>query len=75
MFKVDRTLSREYPDPYFLCIDLTTGKTSTQPPIQLFSLKGQDYIYNEVLGVGGADGKSSGVVSSPVAGGLMTIWG
>ena len=35
-FKVDRTLSREYQDPYFLCIDLTTGKTSTQPPIQMF---------------------------------------
>ena len=51
MFKVDRTLSREYPDPYFLCIDLTTGKTSTQPPVQLFSLKGKDYIFNEVLGV------------------------
>ena len=50
-FKVDRTLSREYQDPYFLCIDLTTGKTSTQPPIQMFSLKGKDYIFNEVLGV------------------------
>ena len=74
-FKVDRTLSREYQDPYFLCIDLTTGKTSTQPPIQMFSLKGKDYIFNEVLGVGGRSGGESGVVSSPVAGGLMTIWG
>ena len=74
-FKVDRTLSREYQDPYFLCIDLTTGKTSTQPPIQMFSLKGKDYIFNEVLGVGGRSGGDSGVVSTPVAGGMMTIHG
>lgn len=51
MFKVDRTLSREFQDPYFMCLDLTTGKTSAQPPIQMFSLKGKDFIFNEVLGV------------------------
>ena len=33
VFKVDRTLSREFQDPYFMCLDLTTGKTSAQPPI------------------------------------------
>lgn len=43
-FKVDRTLSREFAKPYFLCVDLTTGKTSTTPPIMMFSLKGGDYI-------------------------------
>ena len=41
----------------------------------MFSLKGKDYIFNEVLGVGGRSGGESGVVSSPVAGGLMTICG
>lgn len=41
----------------------------------MFSLKGKDYIFNEVLGVGGRSGGDSGVVSSPVAGGLMTIHG
>lgn len=51
VFKVDRTLSREFSDPYFLCVDLTTGKTSAQPPIMMFSLKGKDYVFNEVLGV------------------------
>ena len=74
-FKVDRTLSREFVDPYFLCIDLTTGKTSTQPPVAMYSLKGKDYIFNEVLGVGGRSGGDSGVVSTPVAGGMMTIHG
>ncbi len=33
-FKPDDTLTREYSEPYFLCIDLTTGKTSTQPPVK-----------------------------------------
>ena len=74
-FKVDRTLSREFPEPYALCIDLTTGKTSTQPPVAMYSLKGKDYIFNEVLGVGGRSGGDSGVVSTPVAGGMMTIHG
>ena len=74
-FKVDRTLSREFLDPYALCIDLTTGKTSTQPPVAMYSLKGKDYVFNEVLGVGGRTGGDSGVVSSPVAGGMMTIHG
>ena len=32
-FKVDKTLSREFLEPYALCLDLTTGSTSTQPPI------------------------------------------
>ena len=74
-FKVDRTLSREFSDPYFLCIDLTTGKTSTQPPVQMFSLKGGDYMTYDMYGPGLKDGLSSGVVSTPVAGGVSGIWG
>lgn len=58
-----------------MCIDLTTGKTSAQPPIAMYSLKGSDFVMNEVLGVGGRSGKDSGVVSSPVAGSMMTAWG
>lgn len=75
VFKVDRTLSREYMDPYAVCIDLTTGKTSTQPPIAMFSIKNADFVINEFIGVGGKDGKTSGVVSSPVAGGSMIAHG
>ena len=41
----------------------------------MFSLKGKDYRCNEVVGVGGRTGGDSGVVSAPVAGGLMTIHG
>ena len=74
-FKVDRTLSREFQEPYALCIDLTTGKTSTQPPVAMYTLKNGDFIFNEVLGVGGKTGNQSGVVSTPVAGSMMTIHG
>ena len=74
-FKVDRTLSREFTKPYFLCVDLTTGKTSTTPPVVMFSLKGGDYMTYDMYGPGGKDGLSSGVVSTPVAGGVSGIWG
>ena len=76
-FKVDRTFSREYgmEKGYCLCLDLTADKTSAQPPIQMFTLKGGDFITNKYPGVGGLDGLSSGVVSSPVAASKLINWG
>lgn len=52
-FKVDRTFSREYgfDKAYMLCLDLTADKTSAQPPIAMFSLKGKDFISNKIAGV------------------------
>jgi hypothetical protein len=48
-FKVDRTFSREYgfTKGYGLCLDLTADKTSAEPPIQMFTLKGGDFITNK----------------------------
>lgn len=41
----------------------------------MFTLKGGDFITNKVLGVGGENGLSSGVVSTPVAGSkLNNYW-
>lgn len=76
-FKIDRTFSREYgmDKAYCLCLDLTADKTSAQPPIQMFTLKGGDFITNKYPGVGGLDGLSSGVVSSPVAASKLINWG
>jgi len=76
-FTVDRTFSREfgYDKGYGLALDLTADKTSSQPPIALFTLKGGDFISNKYLGVGGENGLSSGVVSSPVAGSKLINWG
>ena len=76
-FKVDRTFSREYGynKAYMLCLDLTADAAGSEPPIQMFTLKGGDFINNRFLGVGGVDGLSSGDVSSPVAGSKIINWG
>lgn len=76
-FKVDRTFSREYgyDKAYMLALDLTADKTSSQPPIAMFTLKGGDFITNRYLGVGRENGLSSGDVASPVAGSKLINWG
>ena len=76
-FHVDRTFSREYgyEKGYMLALDLTADKTSAQPPIALFTLKGGDMITNKYLGVGRENGLSSGDVASPVAGTKLIMWG
>lgn len=76
-FKVDRTFSREYGSEkgYCLCLDLTADSTGAEAPIQMFTLKGGDFITNKYPGVGGLDGLSSGVVSSPVAASKLINWG
>lgn len=77
IFTVDRTFSREFGNnkAYFLCLDLTSDKTSAQPPIAMFSLKGKDIVSNIYEGVGGQDGGSDGKVSSPVAGTKLILHG
>ena len=76
-FKVDRTFSREYgyEKAFAVCLDLTADKTSAQPPIGMYTLKGGDFISNKIAGVGGLDGVSSGVVSTPVAGSKLVNMG
>jgi hypothetical protein len=75
-FKVDRTFSREFGDKgYALALDLTADKTSAQPPLAMFTLKGGDMISNKYVGVGGLNGLSSGEVASPVAGSKLILWG
>lgn len=50
-FKVDRTFSREFgfDKAYCLCLDLTADLTSNQAPIEMFTLKGGDFISNKFL--------------------------
>ena len=76
-FKVDRTFSREYgrEKGYALCLDLTADTSSAEPPIQMFTLKGGQLIQNQIYGVGGKDGLSSGVVSTPVSGSKLVLFG
>jgi len=75
-FRVDRALSLEYDKKgYALALDLTADKTSAQPPIGLFTLKGGDMMTSYLKGPGGLTGLESGEVSTPVAGAKRIMWG
>lgn len=76
-FVVDRTFTREYGTMkgYGLLLDLTADKSTGEPAMQMFTLKGGDFITNKFPGVGGLDGLSSGVVSSAVAASKLINWG
>lgn len=76
-FVVDRTFTHEFgtEKAYFLCLDLTSDKTSAQPPVAMFTLKNSDIISNIYEGVGKQDGHSDGSVASPVAGTKLILHG
>lgn len=52
-FRVDRTFSREWGSEkgFGMVIDLTADKISGEPAIQMFTLKGGDFITNKFPGV------------------------
>lgn len=54
-----------------MCIDFTGGKTNSNAPINLYTLKGKDLVFNTLQGVGERDGE----VSTLVAGSAMTAQG
>lgn len=76
-FLVDRSFTYEYGTEkgYGLFLDMTADLTQGEPAIQMFTLKGGDFISNKYPGVGGLDGLSSGLVASNVAGSQLINWG
>ena len=75
VFKLDRSLDLEYPNKGFgMFVDLTTDSNG-RAGLQMFTFKGGQLIHNVIKGVGGADGLTSGEVSSPVAGSKIVNWG
>lgn len=67
-FKVDKALTLEYQNKgYGICIDLTADLTSGQPAMQMFTLKGGEFIRGFQKGLGGLTGLESGEISTPVA--------
>lgn len=67
-FKVDKALTLEYSSKgYGICIDLTADLTSGQPAMQMFTLKGGEFIRGFQKGLGGLTGLESGEISTPVA--------
>lgn len=71
-FHVDPALTQEYPNyGYGILFDMTSDKTNGLSPVQMFSLKGQQFRENNLSGVATKDGE----VASPVAGAKWVISG
>jgi hypothetical protein len=77
VFTVDRAFSREYGNEkgFIACIDLSPDNSTGKPGVAQFTFKNGEFIQNKVLGVGGADGLSSGEVSSAIAASKLIVWG
>ena len=75
-FMVDRALTKEYPGRgYGICLDMTPDITTNNPAIAAFTLEGAEFITSKYPGIGGIDGVTSGIVSSPVAGSKLIVSG
>ena len=75
-FMVDRALTKEYPTKgYGICVDMTPDISTNQPAIAAFTLEGAEFVSSKYPGVGGIDGITSGIASSPVAGSKLIVAG
>lgn len=73
---VDRALTKEYPTKgYGFCIDMSPDVSTNQPAVAGFTLEGAEFVSSKYPGVGGVDGITSGIVSSPVAGSKLIVCG
>jgi len=75
-FMVDRALTKEYDRKgYGICLDMSPDISTNQPAIAAFTLEGAEFVSSKYPGVGGVDGITSGIVSSPVAGSKLIVAG
>jgi hypothetical protein len=75
-FMPDRALSQEYPDyAYGIFLDTGADLVSGRPNIAMFTIEGSEIISGNLNGMGQADGKSSGEVSTSVAGSSYHLLG
>lgn len=75
-FMPDRALSQEYPDhAYGIFLDTGADLSSGRPNIAMFTIEGSEMISGNLNGMGGQDGKTSGVVSTGVAGSQYHLLG
>ena len=75
-FMVDRALTKEYPSKGFgICLDMSPDVSTNQPAVAAFTLQGAEFTTSKYPGVGGVDGVTSGIVSSPVAGSKLIVAG
>ena len=75
-FMPDRALSQEYPDfAYGIFLDTGADLVSGRPNLAMFTLEGSEIVSGNLNGMGGQDGKSSGEVSTSVAGSSYHLLG
>jgi hypothetical protein len=75
-FMPDRALSQEYPDyAYGVFLDTGADLVSGRPNLAMFTLEGSEIISGNLNGMGGQDGKSSGDISTSVAGSSYHLMG
>lgn len=78
-FVPDKALTRFYGNKgYGLFLDLTHDKAANMPAISKVSLTGKEYTINDITGVQGMDGRSSGPAYTTVAGSkkvMMSVCG
>ena len=54
---------------------MTADISTNQPAIGAFTIQGAEFVTSKYPGVGGVDGITSGIVSSPVAGSKLIVAG
>ena len=54
---------------------MSPDMSTNQPAIAAFTLEGAEFVTSKYPGVGGIDGVTSGIVSSPVAGSKLIVAG
>lgn len=75
-FMVDRALSKEYDRKgYGICLDMSPDISTNQPAIEAFTIQGAEFVTSKYPGIGGVDGITSGIVSSPIAGSKLIVAG
>ena len=75
-FMPDRALSQEYSEGgYAVFLDTGADLASGRPNVAMFTQKGGEIISGTLHGMGGADGKTSGEISTPVHGSQYHLMG
>ena len=68
-FAVDRILTDHYPNSGFgFCIDTGIDEETQYPNVMALKYQGTDIISGDLPGLGGMDGKTSGMIATPVDG-------
>jgi len=76
VFAPNTALTQEFPDKgYGIILDLTKDITTGKPAVATFTLEGGEMITGTMEGLGGADGKTSGKVSTGITGSQYHIYG